>query len=276
MPGPRLCVLDPDQVDAAAAEDLGRRMRELVADRGKVVVTLPFGRTPTRLYALWRAARDIDWSRVVLVSGDEYLGAGIGDADSGGAYLMEHLLGPLLGTGPPERRLQESHVRLLDGRNEPRVEARAHEEFIAGHGGIDIALLGVGAGPRWPLYRTYRWLGGAPGGTAAVAILASLQSSPHIWFNERHASFASRTRLVELTRHTRRVNKTARHAALTIGLRDVTEARQIVVLVKGRRKRSALDLLLRGPISERIPLSVLAQPDVAPRVTIYADTEAAQ
>ena len=275
MPVPRLLVLDPNQVDAAAAEDLIQRMGALVAERGTVVVTLPFGRTPTRLYSLWRASQGVDWSQVVLVSGDEYLGAGIDDPDSGSGYLMEHLVGPLLNQGPLERRLQESHVRLLDGTQEPVAELQAHEEFIAGHGGIDIALLGVGAGPAWSLYRTYRWLRRVPGGATAVAALASVSSSPHIWFNERHSSFASRSRVVQLTAHTRRVNSTARRAALTIGLQNVTEAGQIVALVKGERKRSALDLLLHGPVSERIPLSVLTRPDVAPRVTIYADTRAA-
>lgn len=275
MPVPRLLVLDPDQVDAAVAEDLIHRMRALVAERGKVVVTLPFGRTPTRLYSSWCASRSVDWSQVVFVSGDEYLGAGIDDPDSGSTYLVEHLLGPLLNQGPPVRRLQDSHVRLLDGKQEPVAELQAHEDFIAGHGGVDIALLGVGGGPAWSLYRTYRWLRLVPGGAAAVAVLASLSSSPHIWFNERHSSFASHSRVVELTAHTRRANGTTRRAALTIGLQNVTEAGQIVALVKGARKRSALDLLLHGPVSERIPLSVLARPDVAPRVTIYADTEAA-
>ena len=270
----RLRVLDPDKVDTAAGEDLLHRMRAVVAKRGKVVVTLPFGRTPTRLYALWRAAQGVDWSRAIFVNGDEYLGAGVDDADSGGAYLMEHLLGPLLRDGQPSHRLQAAHVRLLDGRGEPVAEARAHEQFIERHGGIDIALLGIGAGPVWPIYRTYRWLVHLPGGDAAVAALASCGSSPHLWFNERNSSFASRTRVVELTDHTRRVNGTTHRAALTIGLQNVTEAREIVALIKGARKRSALDLLLHGAVTERIPASVLGRPDVAPRVTIYADTEA--
>jgi glucosamine-6-phosphate deaminase len=272
---PRLIVLDPEKVDAVAAEDLLLRMRRCVSERGKVVVTLPFGRTPTRLYALWRAARDVDWSQVVFVSGDEYLGAGRDDPDSGSAYLMSHLLGPLLSEGASQCRLRDSHVRLLDGAREPMAELEAHEAFIAGHGGVDIALLGVGAGPAWSLYRSYRWLGQIPGGASVVAALASVSSSPHLWFNERHSSFASRSRVVELTAHTRRVNASTLQSALTIGLQNVTEARQIVALIKGARKRSALDLLLHGPVSERIPLSVLARADVAPKVTIYADTKAA-
>jgi glucosamine-6-phosphate deaminase len=121
----------------------------------------------------------------------------------------------------------------------------------------------------------YRWLRALPGGAGLVARLAATTSSAHLWFNESGASFASRTRTVRLSPHTLRANGLEYERALTIGIGNVLDAREIVLVIKGRRKRSALDLLLRGPVSERVPVSVLARADVADRVTVYADTGAA-
>ena len=274
MARPRMRVVDADRFDAVVAEDLLMRMRAIVEDRGRVVVTLPFGRSPTGLYRQWTQA-DHDWSRVVFVSGDEYLGLGADDADSGAAYLLANLIEPLLTRGEPSRQLRRDHVRLLDGRADPETEAREHEAFIASHGGIDIGLLGVGSGPAWGSYRRYRWLRALPGGGALVARFAGRTSSPHLWFNESGSSFASRTRAVQLSPHTRRANGLPCERALTLGLQNVAEAREIVLLATGPGKRSALDLMLAGPVSESVPVSLLGRPDVAPRVVVYADREAA-
>jgi glucosamine-6-phosphate deaminase len=275
MARPRLRVVEPSRFDAVVAADLLARMTEISVTRGRVVVTLPFGRTPTDLYGRWVRA-DYDWSRVVFVSGDEYLGLGPDDPDSGAAYLTTHLIGPLLASGEASRRLQAANVRLLDGRADPQAEARGHEAFIADHGGIDIALLGVGSGPPWRSYRAYRWLRSFPRGGALVARLAAGSSSPHLWFNESGASFDSRTRVVELSPHTQRANELPHERALTLGLQNVVEARAIVLLAKGVSKRSALDLMLAGPATESVPVSLLGRPDVASRVVIYADSEAAR
>ena len=273
---PKLRVLPSDRFDEIVAEDLLGRMRDSIGTKRKVVVALPFGDTPKGVYALWISEQhNLDWSKVVFVNGDEYLGLGHAHRHSAGYSLRHHLLDPLVARQTTPAGPVAANIRLFNGLAEPREEARAHERFIARHGGIDIAMLGIGAGPRWAAYRLYRWLGRRPFTRGLVGRLASSRSSVHLWFNERRSPFDSRTRVVNLADQTRRINGVPYEQALTLGLGNLAEARQIVLLAKGKNKRSAIDLLLDGPLTDRIPATVLRHPSVIGDVTVFVDTEAA-
>lgn len=125
----------------------------------------------------------------------------------------------------------------------------AYERAIAGAGGVDVQLLGVG-------------------------------SDGHIAFNEPGSSLASRTRIKSLTRQTREDNArffdgdldaVPRHC-LTQGLGTIREARHLLVLATGDGKAEAVAAMVEGPVSARWPASVLQW---HPHVTVLVDDAAA-
>lgn len=61
---------DADDLARAARAEVLRRGRDLIERRGRFVLALSGGSTPRLLYRLLEPA-DLDWSRVVLVFGDE-------------------------------------------------------------------------------------------------------------------------------------------------------------------------------------------------------------
>lgn len=59
---------------------------------------------------------------------------------------------------------------------------------------------------------------------------------------------------------------------LTLGMAEILQARQILLLVSGEHKREALKRLLRGEISTRFPASLLW---LHPNAIVFCDRAAA-
>ncbi len=128
------------------------------------------------------------------------------------------------------------------------AEAARYEAAIAGSGGIDIQLLGIG-------------------------------TDGHIGFNEPGSSLASRTRVKTLTEQTRADNARffdsvhdVPHHVLTQGLGTILQARHVVMIATGASKAPAVAAAVEGPVSALCPASVL---QMHPHVTFVVDDEAA-
>lgn len=101
----------------------------------------------------------------------------------------------------------------------------------------------------------------------------------HIGFNEPSNSFAAETRYVPLAELTITSNskffpdpdKMPRHA-ITMGIRDIMLAEQLILLVTGSAKANILRDALLGPITPLVPASIL---QLHPDVIVAADKEAA-
>lgn len=101
----------------------------------------------------------------------------------------------------------------------------------------------------------------------------------HIGFNEPGTPFDRETFVVELAAETREANKrffssideVPRHA-ITMGIKNIMEAKKILLLASGVSKAPAIKRLIYGPISEEFPASVLKN---HPDVTVILDREAA-
>jgi len=214
----------------------------VVGARHGAVVGLPTGHTPLGLYrrlALLRR-RGLDLSGLKVVCLDEYLGVGPSSPISLFGWLRRVAIGPL--------GIRESRVlRLPADDREPLLACAAFDRQLDRAGRLDLAVLGLG------------WNG-------------------HVGFNEPGSPPAARTRIVALQSGTRRRN--GRYWAgrpdiprygVTIGLRDIIRAKHILMLVSGRDKARILQTTLQGPVTPRVPASLLRRG----HLTVLADRPAA-
>jgi glucosamine-6-phosphate deaminase len=233
--GPWLIVLpDAERVSRLAAELVANRLRG-----GRRRLMLPTGHTPLGTYAALRglaAAGALPTRDAVLFQLDEYYGLDALDPRSYRAYLRRELDMPFA----------ERHE--LDGSDpDPDAQCAAYETRLAA-APIDLAVLGLG-----------------PDG--------------HVAFNEPGSTLSMGVRRVALHPTTRAaaaadfggIEHVPTHA-LTVGLRTLVAAHELLVLAVGAGKAAPLRAVLSDRRSPALPASLLR---AHPRLTVICDREAA-
>ncbi len=106
-----------------------------------------------------------------------------------------------------------------------------------------------------------------------------LGSNGHIGFNEPRTPFDSVTHLVDLTENTIKDNSRlfasideVPRQALSMGIKNIMNAKSIVVVVSGKNKAAAVKGMVQGEITPELPASVL---QLHPFVTVVCDKDAA-
>ena len=106
-----------------------------------------------------------------------------------------------------------------------------------------------------------------------------LGSNGHIGFNEPGTPFDSVTHLVDLTENTIKDNSRLFKSidevpkqALSMGIKNIMNAKSIVMVVSGKNKAKAVYGMVKGEITPELPASVL---QLHPFVTIVCDKDAA-
>ena len=228
----------------ALAGALATRVLDLIEGRPGLVLGLPTGHTPLPFYAALRgqtAERGTDWSRVRTFNLDEFVGLPPDAPGSYRAYMQRELFGAVGIAGP--------RAGFLDGNAlDLGAECTRYEQAIAEAGGIDLMILGIGA-------------------------------NGHIGFNEPAEALEPRTHVVQLTDATRGANQAwfddalerVPRAALSMGMATILHARAIVLVATGPSKRPAVERMLNGPITTRLPASFL---QLHPDVTVMLDPAA--
>ena len=165
---------------------------------------------------------------------DEYLGLESGHPQSYRSFMGEKLFNQL------DVKLYNTFF--------PK-EGINYDSLIELYGGIDLQLLGLG-------------------------------TNGHIAFNEPGSSFDSTTRKVELTAKTMQDNSRffaqgefQPNTAISMGIRSILKAKEIILLVTGEAKAHALNELINGETTNQFPASALK---LHSKVTIIADNTAAQ
>jgi glucosamine-6-phosphate deaminase len=237
MPPPSLLILDDARhVGLTAAELVANRIRARTLMR----LLLPTGHTPRGLYAALRAhAADgsLPSDHVTVLGLDEYLGLGSDDARSFHADLDRELAGIPIG-----RR------DALDGAApDPAVEA-ARYEAVLDAAPIDLAVLGLGR----DAHVAFNEPGSSPGaGVHRVALHPSTIAAAAADFGGAEG---------------------VPREALTVGLRTLLAARELLLIVTGAEKAEALHEALEGPIGQDVPASLLRG---HPCLTVLCDRAAA-
>lgn len=218
----------------------------LVQAKPELVLGLPTGGTPLGMYArLVQAIRSgtLDLSRVTIFNLDEYVGLTENHMQSYAAYMRRHLY------DQAGVRFEPSRIHLPNGNAPDLVGAcGAYEAAISAAGGIDVAILGLGA-------------------------------NGHIAFNEPGCSLASRTRVVRLSERTVLDNArffadpaaVPRHA-VTMGVGTIRDAHAVLLLASGAGKAHAIATALEGPVTSRCPASAL---QLHPSAVVVLDEDAA-
>lgn len=109
--------------------------------------------------------------------------------------------------------------------------------------------------------------------------MLGLGTNAHIGFNEPGTVFTQRTHKVALTQSTVDANKryfdrvedVPTHA-YSMGLANILEAKEVLLIAYGKSKAQAIKDLVEGPQTTAVPASILQQHD---NVTIIIDEEAA-
>ncbi|MCM3535433.1 glucosamine-6-phosphate deaminase [Cellulosimicrobium funkei] len=232
-PAERLAVLAADAVEAVVRSGPG------------AVLGLATGSSPLKVYdelVRRHVQEGLSFAEVRAFMLDEYVGLPV-DHPERYRNVIETEIASRVDFAP-------GAVQGPDGNAEDLVAAcAAYEESIAGAGGVDLQILGIG-------------------------------TDGHIAFNEPGSSLASRTRIKTLTAQTREdnarffgddVERVPRHC-LTQGLATIMSARHLVLLATGKGKAEAVHQLVEGPVSAMWPATIM---QMHPHATVLVDDAAA-
>lgn len=220
-----------EEVDLAAAQEVVRH----VLVKPDSVLGLATGNTTIGLHkAVVKLHKEccISFSNVVTFNVDEYVGVPPDHPASCRVRIFEQLLDRI--------DVRKENCHLPDGNAEDlNLAARQYENLISTAGGIDLQILSVG-----------------PNG--------------HIAFNEPGTPFGTRSHVAEISSRSLEVKsdfyrKTGFHPrkAITLGIRNIMNARKILFVAKGSEKSEIVRKALLGPVTPEVPASVLQlHPDV--------------
>lgn len=109
--------------------------------------------------------------------------------------------------------------------------------------------------------------------------LLGIGANGHIGFNEPGTSFEQETFVVKLTDKTRKDNQRFFNSldevpthAMTMGIKNIMQAKKILLVASGKNKQDAVKKLLSGEITESFPASILNKHK---DVVVIIDEEAA-
>jgi glucosamine-6-phosphate deaminase len=192
------------------------------------VLMLPTGITPLGMYRRlveMHRSEGLSFANATFFNLDEYLGLAPDHEASYHVYMKEHFYG-LINADP-------ARVFVPDGTaSDPEAECERYEAAIREAGGIDACVLGIGR-------------------------------NGHIGFNEPGAPFDSRTRVVELSESTRKVNASdfeadrAPERAITAGMATIFDSKSVLLLASGMNKAGAVAAAVEDDVSESMPASML-------------------
>ena len=210
----------------AACEAAGVLIAAQITRKGDSVLGLATGSTPIPAYEMltqWYDRGVIDFDRVRTFNLDEYVGIDHKNPLSYHAFMQEHLFSKV--------NLRKENVHLPSGN--AAVDVQAYDQAIHDAGGIDIQLLGIGR-------------------------------NGHIGFNEPDNCFAKGTHCVELTESTIEANKRffasedeVPRRAYSMGIHTIMTAKKVLVVASGEDKAWAIRESCFGPVTPRVPGSIL-------------------
>jgi len=230
---------DYESMSAKAADEV----MEIIASLKKPVLCPATGDSPKGLYKemIGRITRNkTDVSNWYFVGLDEWLGINQHDEGSCRYHLNNDLLEPLC--------IDEKNVSFFDGRaKDIQDEIRNAGSFIQEHGGIDIAIVGLGM-------------------------------NGHVGMNEPGTDPNLHSHVSDIDVITQQVGqkyfKKSREISqgITLGIADIMKARHVILLVSGNKKAAIVQQILEGEISEDFPASLLRRHE---NFSVYLDEEAA-
>lgn len=228
-----------DEISAKAFEV----MESVVKNNPEAVLGLATGSTPIGLYKNMikdHNENGTSYKKIKTVNLDEYAGLDY-SSDQSYVYFMRNNLFDHID-------IDLKNTNIENGKATDRqAECDRYNKLLEGMQ-QDIQVLGIG-------------------------------SNGHIAFNEPGTPFGSVTHIVDLTESTIKDNSRmfasideVPRQAFTMGLKNIMNAKKILILANGANKAKAVYGLVKGEVTERLPASVL---QLHPDCTLVCDEAAA-
>lgn len=203
-------------------------MKTVVTKKNDAVLGLATGSSPIGLYKCMiedYEKGNVSYKNVHSVNLDEYIGQGVGDEQSYVEFMRNNLFNHI--------DIDIKNTDLPNGKAaDMQKECDRYNKKLDGIS-QDIQVLGIG-------------------------------SNGHIGFNEPNTPFGSETHVVDLTQNT--IKDNARFfksidevptQAISMGIKNVMHAKKILLVASGLNKADAIKATVEGPVTEKVPASVL-------------------
>ena len=228
-------------------EDMSRKAASIIAaqviHKPDCVLGLATGGTPVGTYknlVAWYNAGDLDFAEVKTVNLDEYRNLPREHQESYWSFMHRNLFDHV--------NIPADKINLPNGNNmDAEAECAHYDAVIAGLGGVDLQLLGIG-------------------------------HDGHIGFNEPADHFPVNTHCVDLTEETIEANKRffasrddVPRQAYTMGVGTIMNARKVLLIASGADKAEIIKKSFFGPVTPEIPASIL---QMHPDFTLVCDEAA--
>ncbi len=218
-------------------------MASVLDKKPDAVIGLATGTTPIGLYS--RMIEDCkngrSYSKVRTANLDEYYGIEPSNPQSYVSFMRDKLFNHI------DIDLANTHIETSNA-SDPKAECDKYTALLEKMP-RDIQVLGIG-------------------------------SNGHIGFNEPGTPFGSNTHIVDLTESTIKDNSRLFNSidevptqALTMGIKNVMQAKKIIILANGKNKAKAVYDAIKGEVSEACPASIL---QLHPDCTFICDNDAAE
>ena len=234
-------------IETKTYEDMSKQAANIIASvvtlKPDCMLGLATGSSPIGTYeelVKKYEAGELDFSEVTTVNLDEYKGLPKENKQSYYYFMHDNLFDKV--------NIKPENTHLPDGTNlDSEEEAARYEALVQSLGTVDLQLLGLGR-------------------------------NGHIGFNEPGDSFVEPTHCADLKESTIEANKRFFESAddvpkqaYSMGIGTIMRAKKILVVVSGEDKAQALKDTICGPISPKVPGTILR---LHPDVTIVADEAA--
>ena len=230
---------DKQALAQAAAEQAASTLRKAMTARGHARIIAATGASQFEFLDALTSDRDIDWPNVEMFHLDEYIGLSADHPASFRKYLRERLI----------EKAGITQYHLLDGESDPLATIALVGPAL-NSAPIDVAFVGIG-------------------------------ENGHLAFNDPPADFDTDAPylIVELDEACRRQQlgegwfanfADVPRSAISMSIRQILKASEILVIVPDARKAQAVKNCLEGEISPLAPASILRS---HANVTVYLDRD---
>jgi len=231
-------ILNENQI----AEEIVKKIILLTKSKNDCVLGLATGSSPLGVYKNLISAYKqgkINCKNITTFNLDEYVGLSENHEQSYKTFMSNNLFNGL--------NINKENTNFPSDNKKSKNYFKNYDKNINKKGGIDLQILGIG-------------------------------SNGHIAFNEPNTSFDSLTHVTKLTESTikdnsrffKNINEVPTKA-ITMGLKSILKAKEIVLIALGKNKQKAIYELVNGEVTENLPASILKRHN---KVTIYCDEDA--
>jgi glucosamine-6-phosphate deaminase len=232
---------DPVTLGRHAAAEAASAIHDAVAARGFARVIAATGASQFHFLQSLTTTRGVPWHGVELFHLDEYLGLPATHPASFRRYLQERLIDPA--------GIERAH--LIDGEGDPELVCQTVGRELSA-APVDVAFVGIG-------------------------------ENGHLAFNDPPADFDTRepylvVRLDEACRRQQvgegwfqSLDKVPTFA-ISMSVNQILASRRILCIVPDRRKAEAVAAAVQGPVSPRVPASIL---QTHADTTLFVDRDSA-